>query len=67
MDVYKLDMGKLEFSMIDTDIKNLIDDATLELRSLTLNKKIDLVTNIEVNGTVFYDPNRIGPSSIQFS
>ena len=53
MDVYKLDMGKLKFSMIDTDIKNLIDEATLELRPLTLNKKIDLVTNIEVNGHCF--------------
>src|SRR5215469_10977627 len=53
MDVYKFDMGKLKFSMIDTDIKNLIDEAILELRPLTLNKKIDLVTNIEVNGTVF--------------
>jgi len=60
MDVYKFDMGKLKFSMIDTDIKNLIDEAILELRPLTLNKKIDLVTNIEVNGTVFCDPTRIG-------
>jgi signal transduction histidine kinase len=59
MDVYKLDMGKLKFSMTDTDITNLINDSILELRPLTLNKKIDLVTDIEVNGTVFCDPNRI--------
>ncbi len=60
MDVYKLDMGKLKFSMTDTDITKLINEAILELRPLTLNKKIDLVTDIEVNGTVFCDPNRIG-------
>jgi signal transduction histidine kinase len=60
MDVYKLDMGKLKFSMIDTNITKLINDSILDLRPLTLNKKIDLVTNIEVNGNVFCDPNRIG-------
>ncbi|MGB6529489.1 MAG: CHASE3 domain-containing protein [Candidatus Nitrosopolaris sp.] len=59
MDVYKLDMGKLKFSMTDTDITKLINDSILDLRPLTLNKKIDLVTNIEVNGNVFCDPNRI--------
>ena len=60
MDVYKLDMGKLKFSMTDTDIIKLINDSILDIRSLTLNKKIELVTNIEVNSTVFCDPNRIG-------
>src|SRR5215831_1956028 len=59
MDVYKLDMGKLKFSMTDTDITKLIKDSILELRPLTLNKKIDLITDLEVNGTVFCDPNRI--------
>ena len=60
MDVYKLDMGKLKFSMSDTDITKLIHETTSELTPLTLNKKIDLITNIEVNGNVFCDPNRIG-------
>jgi signal transduction histidine kinase len=59
MDVYKLDMGKLKFSMTDTDITKLINDSILDLRPLTLNKKIDLVSDIEVNGNVFCDPNRI--------
>jgi signal transduction histidine kinase len=59
MDVYKLDMGKLKFSITDTDITKLINEAILELRPLTLNKKIDLVSDIEVNGTVFCDPHRI--------
>ena len=43
MDVYKLDMGKLKFSMTDTDITKLINDSILDLRPLTLNKKINLV------------------------
>jgi signal transduction histidine kinase len=59
MDVYKLDMGKLKFYITDTDITKLINEAILELRPLTLNKKIDLITEIEVDGTVFCDPNRI--------
>jgi signal transduction histidine kinase len=59
MDVYKLDMGKLKFSMTDTDITKLINDSISDLRPLTLNKKIDLITDLEVNGTVFCDPNRI--------
>ena len=60
MDIYKLGMGKLKFSMTDTDITKLINEAILEARPLTLNKKIDLITYIEVNGTVFCDLNRIG-------
>ena len=59
MDVYKLDMGKLKFSMTDTDITKLINETISELRPLTLAKKIDLNADIKVNGTVFCDPNRI--------
>jgi signal transduction histidine kinase len=59
MDVYKLDMGKLKFSMTDIDITKLINGSILELRPLTLNKKIDLIADIQRNGTVFCDPNRI--------
>jgi signal transduction histidine kinase len=39
MDVYKLDMGKLRFSMTDTDITKLINETISELRPLTLAKK----------------------------
>jgi signal transduction histidine kinase len=39
MDVYKLDMGKLRFSMTDTDITKLINETISELRPLTLDKK----------------------------
>lgn len=60
MDVYKLDMGKLKFSMTDTDITKLINETISELRPQTLNKKINFEADIQVNGTVFCDPNRIG-------
>jgi signal transduction histidine kinase len=60
MDVYKLDMGKIRFSMTNTGITKLINETFSELRPLALNKKIDLVANIQLNGTVFCDPNRIG-------
>jgi signal transduction histidine kinase len=59
MDVYKLDMGKLKFTMNDTDITKMINETISELRPLTLDKKIDLKADIEANGTVFCDPNRI--------
>jgi signal transduction histidine kinase len=59
MDVYKLDMGKLKFSMTDTDITKLINETISELRPLTLAKKIDLKAYIKTNGTVFCDPNRL--------
>jgi signal transduction histidine kinase len=59
MDVYKLDMGKLKFSMTDTDITKLVDETVSELKSLTLDKNIDLKADVKANGTVFCDPNRI--------
>jgi signal transduction histidine kinase len=60
MDVYKLDMGNLRFSMTNTGITKLINKTISELRPLALNRKIDLLANILLNGTVFCDPNRIG-------
>src|SRR6266705_6613952 len=59
MDVYKLDIGKLKFSMTDTDITNLINETISELRPITDRKRIDLKADIKVNGTVICDPNRI--------
>jgi two-component system, OmpR family, sensor histidine kinase VicK len=60
MDVYKLDMGKLRFSMTNTGITKLINETISELRPLALSRKIDLVARTQLNGTVFCDPNRIG-------
>jgi len=59
MDVYKLDMGKLKFTMTDTDITNLRNETISELRPITDRKRIDLKADIKVNGTVICDPNRI--------
>ena len=60
MDVYKLDMGKLRFSMNNTGITKLIHESISELRPHTRHKKIILKANIQLNGTIFCDPNRIG-------
>jgi two-component system, OmpR family, sensor histidine kinase VicK len=59
MDVYKLDMGKLKFSMIDMDVSKLVNETISELKPLASDKKIDLISDIRVDGTVFCDPNRI--------
>jgi signal transduction histidine kinase len=59
MDVYKLDMGKLKFSMIDTDVTRLVNETISELKSLASDKKIDLKADMRVDGTVFCDANRI--------
>jgi len=59
MDVYKLDMGKLKFSMTDTDITKLVDETISELTTFTVQKQIDLSADLRINGTVFCDPNRI--------
>jgi signal transduction histidine kinase len=49
MDVYELDIGKLKFSMTDTDITKLINEMISELRPLALanliRNSIDLVTD----------------------
>ena len=59
MDVYKLDIGKLKFSMADTDIAKMVNETIAELRPLVGWKRIDLNAEIKANGTVFCDPNRI--------
>ena len=43
MDVYKLDMGKLKFSMIDKDVTKLVNETISELKPLASDKKIRLV------------------------
>ena len=59
MDVYKLDIGKLKFSMTETDVTKLINETISELKPLTLARKIELTSEIKADGMVFCDPNRI--------
>jgi two-component system sensor histidine kinase VicK len=59
MDVYKLDMGKLKFSMVDTEVTKVVSEVISELTPLASEKKIDLKADIQVDGTIFCDPNRI--------
>ena len=55
----KLDIGKLKFSMIDTEIPKLVDETISKLKPLALDKKIAFITDIRHNGSVFCDPNRV--------
>jgi signal transduction histidine kinase len=53
LDVYKLEMNKLHFSKVDVDIVNLSD-----LKPLTIDKQIDLRSDIKITGTLYCDPGR---------
>lgn len=59
-DVYKLDIGKLKFSMSDNEIQSLVDQNIAELKSYTVEKQISLKTDLKASGTVWCDPKRVG-------
>lgn len=59
-DVYKLDIGKLKFTIAETDITSLVDQNIAELKSFTVEKEITLKTDIKATGTVWCDPKRVG-------
>lgn len=59
-DVYKLDIGKLKFSMSDNEIQSLVDQNIAELKSYTVEKQINLKTDLKASGTVWCDPKRVG-------
>ncbi len=61
LDVYKLDMGKLTLSKQDVDIAELINRTISDLTPITLEKQIDLKSDIRTTkeDVVFCDPKRI--------
>jgi signal transduction histidine kinase len=59
MDVYKLDMGKVRFSKVDVDIDDLVNQTISELKPLTIDKQVELKSDIRTAGKVFCDPKRI--------
>ena len=61
LDVYKLDMGKLTLSKQDVDIAELINRTISDLTLLTVEKQIDLKSDIRTTkgDVVFCDPKRI--------
>jgi signal transduction histidine kinase len=58
LDVYKLEMNKLHFSKADVDIVNLIRQVISDLKPLTIDKQIDLRSDIKITGTLYCDPGR---------
>lgn len=59
-DVYKLDIGKLKFSMSDVDIQPLVEQNISELKSYTVEKQINLKTDLKAAGAVWCDQKRVG-------
>ncbi|CAN5496281.1 hypothetical protein BH18THE2_BH18THE2_40000 [soil metagenome] len=61
LDVYKLDIGKLNFSKSKTEVESLINSVLSDLKLLTGDKKIDLqpVVRIDKGTTAFCDSKRI--------
>ena len=61
LDVYKLDMGKLTLSKQVVDIAELINRTISDLTPITLEKQIDLKSDIRTTkeDVVFCDPKRI--------
>lgn len=61
LDVYKLDMGRLNFSKKNTEVQSLINSVILDLKPLAIENDIDLQTDIMVDkGTkIFCDSKRI--------
>ena len=61
LDVYKLDMGKLTLSKQEVDIAELINRTISDLTPITLEKQIDLKSDIRTTkeDVIFCDPKRI--------
>jgi signal transduction histidine kinase len=61
LDVFKLDMGKLHLSKLDIDISYLVSEIVNDLKSFTIEKKIQITYHINTHSikTVFCDRRRI--------
>jgi signal transduction histidine kinase len=61
LDIYKLDMGRLNFSKKNTEVQSLINSVILDLKPLAIANNIELQTEIRVDKgtTIFCDSKRI--------
>jgi signal transduction histidine kinase len=61
LDVFKLDMGKLHLSKLEIDISYLVSEIVNDLKSFTIEKKIQITYHINIHSikTVFCDRRRI--------
>ncbi len=61
LDVYKLDMGRLNFSKSNTEVQSLINSVMLDLKPLAIENNIELQSEIRVDKgtTIFCDSKRI--------
>ncbi len=59
MDCYKLELGKLKFSKANIGVPDLINNSLLEIKPFTVEKQIEIKSNVKMTGTVYCDPKRI--------
>jgi signal transduction histidine kinase len=59
LDVYKLDMHKMRFSMTSVPVSDLVMQPIKDLQSLASEKGIELSADLKTSGNVFCDPGRI--------
>ena len=61
LDVYKLDMGRVNFSKSNTEVQSLINSVMLDLKPLAIENNIELQSEIMVDKgtTIFCDSKRI--------
>ena len=59
LDVYKLDMGKLNLSKKDVDVNQLITSNMLEFKPLAGQKNTKIDADIQYSGVVYCDRRRI--------
>ncbi|HJW20342.1 MAG TPA: HAMP domain-containing sensor histidine kinase [Candidatus Nitrosotalea sp.] len=58
-DAYKLELHSLEFSKTELEMQSLMDGCAVLLQPLIVGKQIELKMEVEVNGLIYADKNRI--------
>ena len=60
LDVYKLDIGKMNMSKSSVNVVELVNQTISDLQSFSDEKGVRIVTKFEYTDNVFCDPQRIG-------
>ena len=60
LDVYKLDIGKLNMSKSPINIAELVNQTVSDLKSFSDDKEVRIITEFGHNQNAYGDPRRIG-------
>jgi K+-sensing histidine kinase KdpD len=55
-DSYKLELGKLKFSKAEKGVADLINNTLLETKTITVDKQIEIRSDVKMTGGVYCDP-----------